>query len=102
MSRPSMAARAGRLVRGDAPVDRLAPRDAHGGRAVAFLSASLSFLAAGLAIEVARTAEVGICPRGAAAPTESAITTTEGGRVEAARDPDIGDVVAVHVLRDAA
>jgi len=40
-----MAARAGRLVRGDAPVDRLAPRDAHGGRAVAFLSASLSFLA---------------------------------------------------------
>ena len=55
-----MAVRTGRLLRGDAPVDRLAPRDAHGGRAVAFLSAALSFLAVlalALALSTGRLAD---------------------------------------------
>ena len=59
MSRPSLTARAGRLLRGDAPVDRLAPRDAHGGLAVAFLAAALAFLgvlALALALSTGRLA----------------------------------------------
>ena len=45
MSRPSLPGRFASLLRGDAPVDRLVPRDAHGGPAAAFLSAALAFLA---------------------------------------------------------
>jgi cell division transport system permease protein len=60
VSRPSILGRTRRLLRGDAPVDRLVPRDAHGGRAVAFLAAALAFLAVmalALALATGRLAE---------------------------------------------
>lgn len=59
MSRPSIIARAGRLLRGDAPVDRLVPREAHGGPAPAFLAGALAFLgvlALALALSTGRLA----------------------------------------------